>query len=554
MIAAPTIADAEHDRGLARVVELERENAELKAELATARAARDRVVNERDRLAREVEKLKRDLFGRSSERVVPEPESPPGGPDRAQGPPNAAAATGQENSPQSARKTPGVKKPKRSRRGKNRRPLSPNIPRVRNEILPPEAERTCACCGRRKVKIGEEVSHHYERPPRPSVILVETARVTMACPKGCEGEVTCPPAPPAPIERGRAGPGLLAWILVTKFGDHVPLNRILRMLARDGVSIAASTLCGWVDQAAGLLEAIVDYLRSQILASDVVRVDETGVLVKDMNAKTKDNPRKARQARMWVYRGADVGFVFYLYSDTKANDDPVGPGRVLNGFIGYVQADGYAGYDQLFRNGFMIEVACWAHARRYFFDALKSSPKEAQIAIDLIRELYAVEADAKTRKLDAGGRLALRAERSAPIVERFFVWIKTLDPVPGTPLADAVRYTTNLERALRRFLEDGRLEIDNTGVERDIRPVALGRNSWLFLGSPASGGNAAICYSLIASCRDLEINPLEYITDVLTRVSTHPARRVAELAPHGWKEARRARAPDEPVTTARTRV
>jgi transposase len=539
MIAA-TITDAAEQlrRALARTVDLERRNAELEARLATVEAERDRAVTERDRLERELEKLRRDTFGRSSERVVPEADAPPAAPDHVQEPPSGPVVTGEGVAPGAAAKR------KRSRRGKNRRPLPTNIPRVRNEILPPVSERTCACCGREKVKIGEEVAHHYERPPRPSLILVETARIKMACPKGCEGEVTCPPAPPAPIERGRAGPGLLAWILVTKFGDHVPLNRILRMLARDGVSIAASTLCGWVDQAAGLLEAIVDYLRSRILAGDVARVDETGILVKDPDAKTKKNPRKARQARMWVYRGADAGFVFYLYSDTKGNEDPAGPGRVLNGFVGYVQADAYAGYDQLFRTGLMIEVACWAHARRYFYDAMSSSPKEAQIAIDIIRELYAVEAEAKACKLDASGRLALRRDRSVPIVDRFFVWLKTLDPVPNTPLADAVRYTTNLERALRRFLEDGRLEIDNTGVERDMRPVAVGRNSWLFLGSPASGDNAAICYSLIASCRDLGINPLEYLTDVLVRVSTHPAKRVAELAPPGWLEARRARAPD----------
>jgi hypothetical protein len=227
---------------------------------------------------------------------------------------------------------------------------------------------------------------------------------------------------------------------------------------------------------------------------------------------------------------------------TKENADEEGCHAVLAGFVGTVQADASNGYDALFRDGTRCEAGCWCHCRRKFVDAKDAFPKEAQHARDLIRALYAIERKAKLDGLDAAARKALRQEKSKPIVDAFFEWVKrrSASAVPKTLLATALGYAKNQEHALRAFLNDGRLEADNNDTERALRQIAVGRRAWLFAGNDDAARNTSVVVTLVYACKELGINPVVYLTDVLTRLSTHPANRVRELTPCGWLEARQA--------------
>jgi hypothetical protein len=277
-------------------------------------------------------------------------------------------------------------------------------------------------------------------------------------------------------------------------------------------------------------------LRDDVTEGSIVRKDDTSIRVLD---PTVDGG--ARNARIWAYLGQTRGDLFFAYSATKENADPEGCHAVLGSFRGHVQADASNGYDALFRDKTRCEVGCWCHCRRKFKDARASFP-EAKRALDMIRELYRLERTAKLQGLDAEALRALRQAKTKPIVDAFFEWVTltAAKAVPKTLLAQALGYARNQEQALRAFLEDGRLEPDNNDTERALRQVAVGRRAWLFAGSAQAARNACVVLTLVYACKELGVEPVAYLTDVLSRVHAHPASRVRELTPRGWLEARRA--------------
>jgi len=492
------------------------------------------------RVALERDQLMKRFLGRKSEKD----RAGSAQLDLAFGPPEAAkpgAAKPEESVPAEGAGTPPAgdgsgpraKKP----RGKGgRKKLSASLERRREVIPPPEHLRVCAC-GKHKVQIGEETSEKLQRVPSTFYVQV-TVRPILACPDACESSVVCAPAPLSRIEHGLAGEGVHAWVLTSKFGDHLPLNRISGIVAREGARVSTSTLGDWVKRDAYDLSPIYRAMQGDVLSSPIVRTDDTSIRVLDPKAEGG-----MRSGRIWAYLGLQRGDLFFTYSATKENADEEGCHAVLADFTGTVQADASNGYDALFRCGKRCEAGCWCHCRRKYIDARASFP-DAQHAIELIRALYAIERQAKLAGLDAAARQALRQSKSKPIVDAFFEWVKLAAArvVPKTLLATAVGYSKNQEQALRAFLDDGRLEMDNNDTERALRQIAVGRRAWLFAGSAGAARNTSVVVTLVYACKELGIDPVAYLADVLTRLSTHPASRVRELTPRGWLEARRAAA------------
>lgn len=483
--------------------------------------------------------LCRRLFGRSSEKVDPrqlelvfteeearEREETAATP----APPHAGEAPDGETPD-----LPPETERKKDKKGHGRRRRPPLERRERVVHEPPPGERACGCCGGEKRSIGsDEITERYDYRPA-SLVIVEHVRPRYRCPT-CQDTTTVAPLPPAPIERGLAEAGLLAYVAASKYSDHLPLNRLRGILSREGVDFPRSTLCDWVDQTAGLVEPIADELRRQILGRFVVGLDETGILIV-FDKKDKENG--TRRGKIWVYRG-EKGEVFFTISETKAHADENGPQVVLRLRRGFVQADADGSFDILFADGSRLEVGCNAHARRKFVQAKKSHPSEVAYVLAAFQRVYKIEE--RVRDASPEERWAARQAETKPILETLDDYLDALAPtlVPGTPMAIAVNYSRKHRVALRRFLEHGELEADNNSVERALRLVAVGRRNWLFAGSENSAKNAAILYTLVGSCKDLGIDPWQYLRDVIERVSTHPASRVAELTPRAWLAARRA--------------
>lgn len=423
--------------------------------------------------------------------------------------------------------TPEADAPPPARAGHGRKPLPAFLPRQRVEHALPAAQCTCRACGAALVKIGEETSEQLDYQPA-SLFITEHVRFKYAC-HACEGTVVTSAMPAQPIDKGRPGPGLLAQVITAKYADHLPLNRQVDIFARQDVHLARQTLCDWVGAAADLLVPLYRDLTASVLGGTIVHTDDTPVPVLDPER------RATREGRLWVYVGDQTpADIVYDYTATRSR---AGPGAFLGAFHGYLQADAYAGYDALYATGRVVEVGCWAHARRYFWDAKAADAARALPALGFIQQLYRVEADAKALPADA--RRALRRERARPVLERFRPWLdEQADRVlPKSPIGEAVHYARAQWTALTRYVADGALAIDNNASERALRRVAVGRKNWLFCGSDAGGRRAAILYSLVATCKEHRIDPWAYLADVLARIPTHPDRRRAELLPRHWTTA-----------------
>jgi hypothetical protein len=344
--------------------------------------------------------------------------------------------------------------------------------------------------------------------------------------------------PPQPIDKGLAGPGLLAHVLSSKYADHLPLHRLEGIFKRNGIDLSRRTMCDWVKASAKLLQPLYEAMKCDTLDSSVVCTDDTPVPVQD---GSRDRTRKGR---LWVYVGdREHEHTVFDYTPTRAKE---GPERFLDGYEGYLQADAYGGYDGLFASGKIVEVGCWAHARRKFFDAKESDRLRATTALGFIGQLYKVERDAKEMKPQE--RTTLRKKRAGPILESFRTWLvqQQCEVLPKSPMGEAIGYALGQWAALCRYLEDGDLSIDNNASERELRAIVLGRKNYLFFGSDAGGKRAAIIYSLIATCKRHGIDPFAYLKDVLQRLPSHSIRNLAQLFPKNWKAARQAQ--PEPAT------
>lgn len=391
----------------------------------------------------------------------------------------------------------------------------------------PAEERQCPCCGKPKVKIGEETTERLSYEPASFHVLVEV-REKLAC-DTCEGTVVTAPVPPHPIASGRPTAGVLAFVATSKFADHLPLNRLEGISARHGIELSRSTMCDWLLKGADLLAPIYEAMKRGMLRSPVVQTDDTNVRLQ------VDGGGKTAKAALWVYNGERGEVVFDFTLDRKKD----GPLAFLGGLTAkYLQGDAYTGYKAICQACGATGVGCWSHARRGFYDARKTSPEPAAWALATIGRLYQIEDEATEKNLVGAARTEYRSEHAKPLLEDFYRWAdeQAKTARPKSPLGEALTYVKNQRETLLRYLEDGRIPIDNNRSERNLRLVAVGRKNWLFCGSEAAGRAAAIFYSFVVSCRELKIEPFVYLRDVFERVSTHPARLISELTPRGWRE------------------
>jgi transposase len=324
--------------------------------------------------------------------------------------------------------------------------------------------------------------------------------------------------------------------VVSKYSDHMPLYRQEGMFEREGVRLSRSTMGDWMGRCAELVTPLYNLMKEQVLSSKVMQTDDIPVGVLDRSLS------RTRTGRIWTYVGdKDHPYTVYDYTPNRSRDGPV---KFMKTFNGKLQADAYSGYEVLYEDEQrdVTEVACWAHARRKFYEAQSSDIVRSMVMLGYIRLLYEVERQAKDRSMDADGRLALRQARSVPILKDIKAYLERERPnvLPKSPEGQAISYTLSNWDALLRYSEDGNLEIDNNGAERSLRGIAVGRKNWLFFGSDNGGRTAAILTSFVATCKRLEINPFTYLRDVFQRISAHPMNRLEELLPHHWQAAQAA--------------
>jgi len=410
-----------------------------------------------------------------------------------------------------------------------RRPLPEHLPREVHMHLP--AEDACPDCGGQLRKLGEDVSEILERVPA-TYKVIRHVRVKMACTK-CDVIVEAP-APSRPIERGLAGPNLLAHVLVSKYAVHLPLYRQSEIFAREGIDLDRSTLADWVGAASHLLAPLVDQIRKHVLAAGKIHADDTPVPV------LAPGMGKTKTARLWTYVRDDrpAGLpvppaVWFAYTEDRKGEHPR---RHLSSFTGVLQADGYAGFHHLYEGGGIVEAACWAHVRRKLYDIqVATGSATATEAIERIGVLYDIEREIRGKPAEL--RRQTRQARARPLVEELQHWLnKTLTKLSRkSDTAAAIRYGLSRWRALTRYLEDGRIEMDNSAAERALRVVALGRKNFLFCGSDAGGERAAAIYSLLGTAKLNGLDPEFYLRRVLEQIADHPINRIQELLP--WKLA-----------------
>jgi transposase len=485
-------------------------------------------------------KLRRERLGRHSERLDPHQLTLLFETLRAQGgvlaPPDPDAEARED-----AALTREIEDVERARSAAADRPTSRDarrqawqtraVERQIHEIeLPPDA-RACETCRREMADIGVDTTHRLEYVPG-HFIDHEYRDHKYACRRCKEGVTTAPP-PPQVLPRCAADASVLAHVVVSKYADHTPLHRLHRIYARSGTEIPVSTLADWTAGVATLVEPLADALAARVRQAAIVRTDATGLKVLA--------PQRADHIEIgsiWAYIGDDRDVLFRY---TPTGEGATGPWAFLQGRRGYVQADASSVFDRLFTGevAHAIEVGCWSHGRRRLV-SLRDTDCRVAYPLRLIVRLYRVEHLADARELLPDERQALRRARAAPIVERLYGWAaltRQTEP-PSSELARAAGYLVHHHRALSRFLDDGRLALDNNLCEAQLRDIALGRKNFLFAGSHQAAARAATLYSLTRTCAQYGVPPLEYFTEVLrTLASGWSASRLDELLPHRWHEA-----------------
>ncbi len=423
---------------------------------------------------------------------------------------------------------PEVGTVRRVRRGRRNLAAFDELPVVRKVHDLAEPEKACPCCGNVREKIGEEVSWQVEFIPG-RFERIEHVRVKYAC-KHCERnadnpQITLADKPIQPIDKGMAGPGLLAYVVTSKFSDYLPLYRLQNIFERNGFEINRATQSVWCGDVADLLRPLYDLMVRRVLQSHVICTDDT---VMPMLW-----PGKTKQARMWVCIGDEHHpYNFFYFTLSRSRD---GPATFLKGFNQTLVADAYGGYDGVVVGNDITRAGCMAHARRKFVDAEKTHPAIAAEAVGWIRRLYAVEERGKA--LDVAARLALRQQESTPILsslkDRLFAWRDQL--LPKHPMAEAVSYTLNQWKELNVFTTDGAVPIDNNISERDVKRIVLNRKNSLFIGNERGGQTAAILSSLTSTCRRHNIDPQRYLTQLLTNLPVTPISQIEQWLPNRWQ-------------------
>jgi transposase len=413
-----------------------------------------------------------------------------------------------------------------------RQQLPEHLERIEIEHDLSDAEKACPACGNERKRIGAEISEQLEYFPASFKVL-KHVRHKYACPKcdqdGYNPNIEAAKKPPQPIDKGLPGPSLLAYVAVSKLGDHLPLYRLENIFARQKVHVARSTMCAWMQCAGELVRPLVELMTERVRRSRAIHTDDTPVPIQSPGAK------QCRKGRIWCYLGdAANPYVVYEYTPSRSRD---GPAKWLHGFTGYLQADAYGGYDGIFHSQGVTEVACWAHARRKFYDAQDSDGKRAAQMLALVGELYAVEREAKEQSLDEPATLAVRQQRSVPVLARIKAWLAAEKEVvlPRSPMGLAIQYAQNQWKALNSYVTQGFLAIDNNASERALKRVAIGRKNWLFAGHDAAAENHARLWSLIASAERHTIDPQRYLTSVLAKIGITRPDGLEQFLPDVWK-------------------
>ena len=501
---------------------LARQEAEARATVAEAMVAHLKLL---------IAKLKHDKFGASSERgrkLIDQLELE-------LGELVAAASEDAAKAETAAGKDKSASGGTTPRRQPARTSLPEHLPRERVVIAAPSA---CPCCGGRLSKLGEDITETLEVVPRQWKVI-QTVREKFSC-RSCE-TITQPPAPFHPIARGRAGPQLLAMVLEAKFGQHLPLNRLCETYAREGIELSISTVADWVGACTAGLAPLMALIDAHVLAAARLHGDDTTVPVLAKG--------RTIVGRVWTYVRDDRPFAgpappaaTFRYSRDRTGEHPQ---LHLAGYQGILQADAYAGFNELYapgrKPGPITEAACWAHGRRKLFKLAEVA--RAPLAAEAVRRIDAIFAAERTiNGLPAEHRLAVRQQQIAPLVAELETWMREQRARMSrhAEVAKAMDYMLTRWDAFSRFLNDGWICLTNNAAERQLRGVALGRKAWMFAGSDRGGERAAAMYSLIATAKLNDVDPRAWLADVLARIADHPASRLHELLPWNWKAAQAA--------------
>jgi len=461
-------------------------------------------------LHQELEKLKRMIFGARSERFAPSDPS------------QLSMELGQRAQSHDEKPTEEItytRHKAEKEKGHARMEISASIPREIVVIEPVED----VTVGR---KIGEKVTEVLDYTPG-QLKVTRYVRLVYALPD--EQGIVIGNLPSLPIPRGNAGAGLLAHLIISKFVDHLPFYRQVQMFKRQGVTLAESTVNDWFRSSCDLLEPLYQCLKKQVIKGDYLMADETPISV-----LTEDKPGATHKGYHWVYYSPVERLVCFDYRKGRGRE---GPEELLKDYQGALQADGYTGYEAFEKQPGITLLACMAHARRKFDEALKNDKARAEHVLGLMQQLYKIERQAREEQLEYGQRKALRQEKSAPILQELHVWLKEniTQTLPKSAIGIAIAYTLHLWPRLIRYLEDGRYEIDNNLIENSIRPVALGRKNYLFAGSHEGAQRAAIMYSFLGTCKINNIEPFEWLSNVLKHIPDHSIQRLEELLPQNFK-------------------
>jgi transposase len=404
-------------------------------------------------------------------------------------------------------------------------------PTVKVEHKVPDAMRVCSACGGTDLTpMGPGKSTFVWEFVPSRFVRQEHVQEVLRC--RCGGCVITAPGAPKVVEKGQYGASFLAHIAVAKCADHLPVYRLEKELARKGAPVARSTMNELLHRTSDLLAPIWKRLRDVICQRDIVLADETRLRI------LKDAGGKPKTGFVWTFLAADTNGatdIAYHFADSRSGATPK---ALLEGTKGVLLVDGYSGYNDVEKVSSRRRAACFAHVRRYFFESLPTAPV-AQEALDLIAELYRLEHEARDQRLSAASHLEFRKLRAGPVVDRMKVWLddQSARQPPKSPLGAAIRYALGQWTELRVFLDDARVPLDNNASERALRRIAVGRKNYLFVGDVASGRSLAGLYSLVATCESREINPFDYLADVLMRVQDHPASAVDQLLPGAWAAA-----------------
>lgn len=511
----------------ARLTASEDELAATREELAAAKNAVQLTTLQIEKLQVALARLRRMKFGQSSERVAQQADQ--------------LELTLEDLEAEQARAECVIegKVPDREPKAPSNRPRRKPLPEhlLRDEVVhaAPAADG-CTACGGTMSALGEDVTEVLEYVPG-SFRVVRHVRPKLAC--SCCDAISQAPAPALPVPRGRAGPGLLAHVVVSKFADHLPLYRQSRIYAREGIDLSRSTLADWLGHVSWLLAPLVERIADHAMASPKLHADDTPVPV------LAPGTGKTATGRLWVYlrdnrrwSPNDKPAALFRYSPDRKGERPR---EHVKAFAGFLQADAYAGFERLYdpnrTEGLITPVACWAHVRRKLHDVFKADPASAAaIAIGKIQEFYEIERSIAAEPPN----IRLRARKFAKLkILDFFVWADDIlaRASARSPLAEALRYAVKLKPQLLTYTDDGRLEIDNNLAENALRGICVGRKNWLFAGADCGGERAAAMYSLIETAKLNGVNPQVWLADVLDRSGKgHPINRIDELLP--WNYAR----------------